>query len=288
MAHWSRYSVCILAAIISSLFVGSGWGQESLNETFLKAVESADWVKAIESIDQIVQSDPSRRGDLLPRREKYRRRLELEQKASELKWQETLALLEKFLGDYPEEATSLSTYKNQVTDLATIEKAFQEKSFSTALSSLKTTTPKYPSLASYLSNYRNQILSAIPQPGTSVSVDDWSVTVTQVQDVSQQNQAKEGQKHILIEFTIRNQLQTPLSLPVQWFGVWNESNFSGYGSSIADGSSFNQRLKPLGTSIQPGQTLQTGLVFAVPSVEKDLMFSFSNVEAKKSGVIRVQ
>jgi hypothetical protein len=287
MTHWSRYYAFILAAIVSSLFVGSGWSQESsLNEVFLKAVESADWAKAIESIDQIVKLDPSRRNDLLPRREKYRRRLEIEQKASELKWQETLALLETFLKDYPEEGTPLGTYKNQVTDLASIEKAFQEKDFRKTLDTLKTTTPKYPSLANYLANYRNQVLSAIPQPGTLVSVDDWAVTVTQIQDVSQQNKAKEGEKHLLIQFTVRNQLQTPLSLDSRWFGVWNEA--ATYGSSVADGSSLNPQLKPLGTSIQPGQTLQTGLVFAVPSIQKELMFSFGNASGKKSGVVRVQ
>lgn len=272
-----------LLPVVSVLVGVLSWGmpllaQQNLNEQFLSVVEAGEWQQAVDLIDQIVQADPGREESLAPFREKYTRRLEIDRQLSQGNWQQASALMEQFVTDYKEDASALQSYKADLAGLADLQTTVQEGKYISALEKTEKLQESSPRFASLMEGYRDQILATIPRQGQPVTTPTYTLAVSQFQDVSRQaTGAQDESPRFLVGMTVQNTSAEAIQFTTQQFGLLDRSSDTKYGvgTDVVAALPDDGRFQSIGTSIPPGGSLQTGLVFSIPETPETLFFQFA-------------
>lgn len=271
-------------AVISSLLLGTLYGgtpvaaQQTLNEQFLSAVEAGEWQQALDLIDQIIASDPGRRESLIPFREKYSQRLQIDQQLQQGNWVTASDLIDQYVATYSEDAQALNAYKAELNQLGELQRLAQQGQYVPALTQVQQIQQSSPRLRDLMTQYEQQLLSSIPRLGQPVVTPNFTLAVSQFRDVtSQVGTAAEETRQFLVGMTIQNTGSEPLAFQSgNSFNLYTRSGDTQFsaGRDAASALPDNTVLDPFNTTIQPGNTLQTGLVYPVPSVSEALYLTF--------------
>jgi len=272
-------------SLVSSVLLGSlCWGIPSLaqptqSEQLQSAVEEGQWQQAIDLIDQIIAADPSRQESLVPFREKYSQRLAIDQQLSQGNWRQASALLDQFIETYAEDGQALKDFQTQLKNLAEVQTLAEEGDRVSALARARTLQESSPALASLMQRYEQQILAGVPRVGEPVQTPDYTLTVTQFQDVTRQVNPESEQQQYLVRMMVQNTGAGTLTLGTdQGRGfplfVQGDRTFE-VGRDAAGVLTDDPRLEPINTPVPPGGVLQTGLIYGLEDLPQPLYFSFA-------------
>ncbi len=266
----------IAVAVVGSVLGISVAAQTNLNEQFLEAARAGNWELALETIDQIVETNPARRDDLEPYRVRFVRRLEIDQAVEAANWSQAVTLIESFSETYPGDAAILAPLLDQTRTFAEIEQATQTQNWRQALSLIDgliaLETPPRPDFVIY----RTQILEAMPQIGQVVDADSWKLAATRVSTVTDSSQSPpsdSNSRQILVNLNVRNDADRSRALELNDFALLDGA---GNSYSAIDGSQVvSADLDSVATSVDAGTAIATAIAFNLPVASNELKLIFN-------------
>ncbi|MDX2273309.1 MAG: DUF4352 domain-containing protein [Cyanobacteriota bacterium] len=277
MRRSSLWLSIFLAVALTAPGVSLPGFAQSLNEQFQKAVDAGQWQTAIDLIDQIVQQQPDRKGDLEPYRQRYVLLVEVDKAFQAGRWAEAVALIDQVTKEYPDPKgdVRLKALRTELEKLAKVDAAVAANDFQSALNQMDDII-KAQNNRPDLVNYRKAIAARIPGPGKAVKAGNWTITVNQVQAPGNKSALVSGEakgEWLIVLFSAQNGSGQETSLGATEFGAYDGEG-TGY-RAVGLSAEAGRGLQPLGTKAKAGTTLRSGIAFDVPKGSTDYQLVFS-------------